>query len=378
VAEQDNLFDCSPVHPGKIILQMMKEKGWNQDELATITGYSRVTINELVTGKNGITKPEMAIALAAAFGNRPMDWLKWDAAYRLSLATQDVLPIQTTARLYEVAPIRDMQKRGWIRETKKVQELESDLKYFFSVSSLDDPIEFQVSWRRAGSLKGVNPSDRAWCFRARKLASALMLPPFDAAKVPLLEASLRELAIFHKEARNVPVTLERFGVRFVVVEPLPGSKIDGAAFWLDEFSPVIAISARIDRIDNFWFTLMHEFAHVKNGDALSVDSELLAENAEKLVEEECELRANQYAAETLIPEGEIKSFARRVAPLYSKARIVQLAHRLKIHPGIIVGRLQHLGEIGYTTHRDFLLKIRELVTETALTDGWGRTIAPVG
>lgn len=356
---------------------MMKDRGWNQDELATITGYSRQTINELITGKNGITKPEMAIALAAVFGNSPMDWLKWDAAYRLSLAVHDTLPIQTTARLYEIAPIRDMQKRGWIRETKQIQELESELKLFYSTASLDQPPEFPVSMRRSGRLTDRSPADRAWCFRARQLASALKVPRFVPGNIAILEKALREFAAFPKEARNVPPLMERLGIRFLIIEPLPGSRIDGAAFWLDDSSPVVVLSGRTDRIDNFWFTLLHECGHIKHGDAMSVDSDLLADGCERLVEEECERRANLYAAETLIADKEIRSFIGRVAPLYSKARIVQLAHRLKIHPGVIVGRLQHLGEIGYTAHRDFLPKIREVVTETALTDGWGRTITPV-
>lgn len=377
VADEQNLFEHSPLHPGKMLQTFMKEKGWNQDELATITGYSRQTINELATGKNGVTKPEMALALAAAFGNEAMDWLRWDAAYRLSLAVHDAMPIQTTARLFEVAPIRDMQKRGWIRETKKVDELEEELKSFFSTGSLDESPEFPVSMRKACRFTGLTPSDRAWCFRTRQLASALLTAPYNPTDLPEIGRKLRQLAAFHKEARNVPTLLESFGIRFVVVEPLPGSKIDGAAFWLSDSEPVIAISGRIDRIDNFWFTLMHELAHIKHEDALSVDSELLDHSDGVLVEEESERRSNEYANESLLPSDEITSFVRRVAPLYSKARIVQLAHRLKVHPGIIVGRLQHIGEIGYSAHRDFLMRIREIVTETALTDGWGRTIAPV-
>jgi HTH-type transcriptional regulator/antitoxin HigA len=50
---------------------------------------------------------------------------------------------------------------------------------------------------------------------------------------------------------------------------------------------------------------------------------------------------------------------------------VQFAHRIKIHPAIIVGQLQHRGEIGYHANREMLLKIRESIIQAALTDGWG-------
>ncbi|MFX8692489.1 hypothetical protein ABTM44_18400, partial [Acinetobacter baumannii] len=68
-----------------------------------------------------------------------------------------------------------------------------------------------------------------------------------------------------EETRNVPRLLQEAGVRFVIVEGLPGSKIDGVCFWLDDKSPVIGMSLRFDRIDNFWFVLRHECAHVLHG-----------------------------------------------------------------------------------------------------------------
>src|SRR5690606_18590643 len=65
-----------------------------------------------------------------------------------------------------------------------------------------------------------------------------------------------------EEVRHVPRVLNDVGVRFVVVEAIPGTKIDGACFWLSKTQPVIALSLRLDRIDNFWFVLRHEIEHV--------------------------------------------------------------------------------------------------------------------
>ena len=74
------------------------------------------------------------------------------------------------------------------------------------------------------------------------------------------------------------------GVRFVVVEPLTQSKIDGVCFWLDSRSPVIGLSMRFDRIDNFWFVLRHEIEHVLKRDGSrrrqgAVDTDLQGERA---------------------------------------------------------------------------------------------------
>jgi len=123
---------------------------------------------------------------------------------------------------------------------------------------------------------------------------------------------------------------------------------------------------------------MHEFSHIRNNDPLSVDSGLIDGMkgiTVALVQDEAERRANSEAADSLIPNAEMDSFVRRVGPLYQKARVIQFANRIRIHPGIIVGQLQYRKELGYMAMRDVLVKIREYVTATALTDGWGHAVA---
>ena len=166
------------------------------------------------------------------------------------------------------------------------------------------------------------------------------------------------------------------GIRFVVVDTIPGVTIDGAAFWLDS-KPVIAMSLRHDRIDGFWFTLMHEFAHIRNGDA-SVDSDLIdgiKGIAVTLVEDEAERLANEAAADSLIPSTDA-IIRQQSWPMYPRDRIIQFAHKVKIHPGIIVGQLQNRNEVGYSVLRDLLVKIRDIVISVAYTDGWKQSIAP--
>ena len=153
--------------------------------------------------------------------------------------------------------------------------------------------------------------------------------------------------------------------------------MDGAAFWIDENSPAIAMSLFQDRIDNFWFVLMHEVAHIEHGDAISVDVDLSVEGREQpLMKDAIERRADEAAANTLVPHGELDSFIRRVGPIYAAPNIIQFAHRIKIHPGIIVGQLQHRAEIGFNSNRKMLPKIRHFIVSTALADGWGNAISP--
>lgn len=376
--ETPQLFEMQPLHPGKILRQMMADKGWTQDELATITGISRQTIYMILAGKSGIT-PETAARLAAALGNTPAEWIKWDGLYRLSTleATSRLSDIEKMARLFDIAPIREMQRRGWISTANSATELEAELTRFFGSNPLENEIRLPIAAQRTVIIPNLNTAEKAWCFRARQLAAVLPVGTFSPAKLSSAESKLRQLAAFPKEARHVPKVLSQVGIRFVIIEPLPGARIDGATMWMDG-QPIIAMSLRHDRIDGFWFTLMHEFAHVRNGDA-SVDTELIDGMkgvVVQLVEDEHERKANEEALHALIPTSEMSSFVRRVGPFYPKERIIQFAHKVKIHPGIIVGQLQHRNEIGYGSLREFLVKVRDVVTATALTDGWNQTISP--
>jgi HTH-type transcriptional regulator / antitoxin HigA len=359
--------------PGEFIREEMKAKGWTQDDLARILGRPLPTINRILLGKHAIL-PEMAIALGAAFNVAPEVWMSREAAYRLSLTVEGGLDVQRRARLYELAPVKDMEKRGWIRKVNDIQSLEYELQKFFGMSSLDQPIEFLVSLRTASHAKRLTPPQLAWCFRARQLASNLIVKPFISERLIAAQTELRKLAAYRSEASRISEVLGNFGIRFVIVECLPGAKIDGAAFWINE-SPTIALSLRYDRHDYFWFTLIHEFMHIVNNDS-SVDDDLGREgHVPTVLKDDSEKRADIQAAELLVHDSDLESFIHRVGPLYSKNRIVQFAHSVKMHPSVIVGQLQNRGEIGWDSLCELLTKIRDNVIDTALTDGWGHIVA---
>lgn len=367
--------------PGELMRSQLNQKGWTQEELAYIMGRSRKTVMDLMAGRTGIT-PETAVALGKAFGNDPGEWMRLQTEYQLSLAKETIPDgIERRAKLYDLAPISDMQRRGWISETRDPEELEHQLKCFFGKENLEEPIELVPTALRGKHFTELNNSERAWCFRARQLAASLVVSPFSPRKLDELEKKLRLLAAYPKEISRLPKLLSEYGIRFAVIEPIPGVKIDGATFWIDDKSPVIAITLRCDRIDGFWFTLMHEIGHIRNGDALAVDRDLIdvlkgLNVVLEADENEAERHANEYAGKSLISSHEMESFIGRVGPLYSREKVIQFAHRVKIHPGIIVGQLQYRREIGYASLREMLVKVRHITISTALTDGWNQTVTP--
>lgn len=355
--------------PGDYIRQELDARGWTQQDLAGVLGRPLPTVNEIIKGKKAIM-PEMAVALATAFGDDPQLWMSRESAYRLSLIEKGgAEDVQRRARLYELAPIKDIERRGWIPRTTTASELEAALCKFFAVDSLETEPEIFVAARKSDADRALSAQQRAWCFRAWHLAKAVAAARYKDELLPSCEAQLKKLVGFAQEARKVPRILAEHGIRYVIVEPLPGSKIDGAAFWLDDRSPVIAMSARFDRIDAFWFTLCHEFAHIKNRDGVSIDTDIAGEPP--IAKSDIERRADNEASAMLIQPSVLESFILRVAPRFSKDRINQFANKIKVHPGIIVGQLQHRGQIGFQANREMLVKVRDIVTGSAMTDGWG-------
>ena len=359
-----------------MIRSQLHKRGWTQSDLAKIIARPLPSINEIIVGKRGIM-PEMAMALGTAFGNGAQFWMRLEADYRLALVPHDTSDIERRLRLHDLVPIREIQKRGWIKESQAPEIIESEVCRFLGIADITQEPSLHVDTRKSSGTTSLTSSQRAWCFRAAHLARAVRVSEYSDQKLTECARRLRQLAAFPEEGRNVTKILAAHGIRFVIVEPLAGTRIDGAAFWLDDASPVIAISLRFDRIDSFWFTLGHELAHIRNHDAaLLIDVDLVGEHQSvPLTKEDIERRADQESAEMLIPPEQLDSFILRIRPMYSKTKIIQFANRIKMHPGIIVGQLQHRGEIGFSANREMLIKIREQVTSAAITDGWGRTLS---
>jgi HTH-type transcriptional regulator/antitoxin HigA len=329
-----------PTMPGTIVKEEMEERGWSQVELAEILGRPPRLVNEVLAGKRAIT-PETAQGLASAFGTSAVMWLNLEAHWRLSRLQLTDDSVERRSTLYKLFPVKEMQRRGWIRSTGSLDSIEQDFKKFFRIQEIGAQRNVQLVFRRSTSI--TTSVQDAWLTRVEQLARSQKVKPFSASGVSSCIDKLKQLLSDPKEVRHVPKILHDAGIRFVIVEPLPATKIDGVCMWLDEKSPVIGLSIRFDRIDWFWFTLFHELIHVKHGDGIKqkviVDTQLVGEDDESGDLPDYELRADSEAQECLVPKKELENFISRVRPLYSFDRIVGFAERLQVHPGIIVGQL---------------------------------------
>src|SRR5229473_1903981 len=189
--------------PGDLIREELKRRGWTQEDLARILARPLTRVSEVIHGKQAIS-PEIAVALAGAFGGSAEEWLRREASYRLSLTDDDGSLVRKRARLFELAPIKEMQKRGWISRTDDPLELEEALKLFFETDDLSREPEMLVAFRKSTSYAEMTPAQRAWCARARQMAKALVIPPLKRSGLRACEDGLRRLAAYPQQARKVP------------------------------------------------------------------------------------------------------------------------------------------------------------------------------
>lgn len=343
------VFDFGPIDPVEAIEFRMAEQGLKQKDLVPLLG-SRSRVSEVLARKRPLTVA-MIRALSTGLGI-PADSLLG------SESRSDATLSEPTEIDWTQFPYGEMERRGWFSEVRVSGATAEDrLKSFLSqVVPQKDPA-LLLRTRFHGEFNGKSYySVLAWSTRVLVRAKALEsdVPPFDLGRMS--SEVLRDLArlSWFKEGPKLAIEfLAKLGIVVVVEQRLPNAIFDGAALLSPSGVPVIGLTMRMDRIDYFWFTLLHEVAHVWRH--LNTSKEMFVDRIESISDvndtEAREREANRIAREAFIRRAEWERSPVRVAP--NKANIQELADKLHIHPAIIAGRIQF--ETGrYEIFREFL------------------------
>lgn len=198
--------------------------------------------------------------------------------------------------------------------------------------------------RKADHIRSEHEMDRfaliAWQARVLHLANENLLDVKYQANT--VNKTFMQDLIKQSWQDNGPqiarIFLNRHGIHLIIESHLKKTYLDGAAMCLGDGTPVIALSLRHDRLDNFWFTLMHELAHV----ALHFDGECdtyFDDTDDKQPKDKVEQEADALAEEVLIPSDIWHKSA--VRETYKSSDMMALAKQLNIHPAIIAGRVRY-------------------------------------
>ncbi|MFH1635194.1 MAG: helix-turn-helix domain-containing protein [Chloroflexota bacterium] len=329
--------------PGETLLEMLEERGMSQAELAERTGRPKKTINEIIKGKATIT-PATALQLERVLGAPANFWNNREQQYRESLARQaERDSLEGQVGWLNQFPIKDMVEFGWIISLEDPVDLVGEVLNFFGIAA---PTQWQSIWesgvafRQSPAFESDPFAVSAWLRKGEIDAHQLDCAPYDADRfIEALEVVRRLTTqppdIFQPETMRV---CAQAGVAMAFVPELPKVRVSGATRWLTPNKALIQVSLRYKTDDQLWFSFFHEAGHIlKHGKR---DIFIECGDAQNDKEEE----AHRFAADFLIPPREYRLFTTRTG-YYSKAEIRAFAAQLGIAPGIVVGRLQHDGQL---------------------------------
>lgn len=366
--------------PGQLIEWLLDDRGWTKNALSLGIGMDEAALNRIISGKRPLTA-ELALALEDVLDTPADQFLQLQQNFELAQARLASTPQpdrKSRINLFGDLKINQLLKRGWIEleDDKDVTAMEKAVTGFFG-----EPVEsmlesFGYAAKKTEVTSAITITQFAWMTRVKQLAQQIETPEYTPEKLRHALDILKKKMATPDQIEDVSGVLNAAGIRLVVVESLPSAKIDGVCLWLDDKKPVIGLSARFDRIDNFWFVLRHEAEHVLNGDGKSepmghLDTELEGKKAgidSSLPESE--KLANMAASDFCIKSEFMDGFIAENKPYFSERSLLNFAASINVHPGLVAGQLQHRTS-RHDRFRAHLVKIRAHLVNSTLTDGWG-------
>ncbi len=242
-------------------------------------------------------------------------------------------------------PWNEIRRKGWVTPWNDWKDRKEEM--YIELARLEQgiPAPSSVLLRKSGKYRGKSDANhhavQAWCMRVANIASD---NPTTGAYVSgsITHELMRKVAALSVHD-NGPLLarkrLSEYGVNLVIERHLKKTCLDGAAFRLSDGQPVIGLTLRFDRLDYFWFTLMHELAHLSlhlddNPDELFVDELDFSDAGSNSLESEADKCANESLIPSELWESSDAQFSSHPSDVY------QLANSANIHAAIVVGRVR--------------------------------------
>lgn len=289
---------------------------------------SRSRVSEILSGKRQLTL-DMIRALSAGLG------------IPAKILIQK--PSRPELQNWNTALVKKMEKQGYFgnKTLKKYNKSELISSFFESFSNLQP-----VTLYRKTSFRSAPRTDKnallAWGLQVLQKAEKIKTSvKYQKGKVTL---KFMQDVIRLSAKDNGPLLardyLKKHGIKLVIEPHLPKTHLDGATFFKDKDHPVIGLTARHDRPDNFWFTLMHELAHValhhENGTVYFYDEKIQEKSGVEI--DDREKAADELAEESILPRIKWETSAAKRTP--NQFSTLDLASELGVQAAIIAGMIR--------------------------------------
>lgn len=361
--------------PGENIKEFMKAHGWTQEDLAEVMNFSLKTVNKLIQNKQSITV-EMATALEAAFPKvEAWKWFVHGSRHQVALKGPND-EVQVKSKIYKYVPVAELIKRKWFKKTNKIEDLQRQVEEFLGKSIADleafydgSKKTFAANFRKSEAHKQFNDyAAETWCHMVELCSGRFEVPAYKKAKLETIYDRINEYTVAKDGVEQFLEDLNESGVKFMVLPHLQKTYIDGAAFLIDK-SPVIVYTGRYKRLDNFWFTVAHEIAHVlkhlnKNQTRI-IDDIHSGDKTGDIKEKEADDLAKQH-----LKLEEIRSYFKDSFNYITVDKITSCSEDLLIHKAIIMGALAFEKTVSYKHLHLFNEDITEKIPTRYLAESY--------
>ena len=346
-------------HPGITLSEKLKEMGMSVKEFAVRTSKPEKTIFAVIGGKSSVTS-DMAVAFESVTKIPAHFWLNIQRGYDEYIARQKREEQLSSA--YEWArsfPLSKMMEFGWISVAKTREEKVKTLLSFFQVSTekawedyyLNQQLKvaFRISLNNIKEPHAIS----AWLRQGEIQAAEMEVSEFSEKALREAIPTMKDLCAEQPAdfAQALQKECAKVGVKLVYTPCLPKAPINGSTRWINDV-PCIQMTGRHKRNDIFWFTFFHELGHILLHGKKDIFLEDI-EYADKQKEKEEE--ADAFSSRILLSQAEENEIIKNED--FSADAIRSYAEKFNVHPGIIVGRLQHEKIISFTTHSNLIEKI---------------------
>jgi HTH-type transcriptional regulator/antitoxin HigA len=357
ISLREEIYSDLPIPPGEFLVEVLEDLGMGKDELARRMNRPAAKLSAIFRGDKAIT-PDTALQLEKVTSVPAHIWIGLEAEYRLTLAKlQEQKEIERRKKqtpLISKFCYNELSKYGYVEQKSKPIEKVEELQKFLGVTSLlnlDNVKRYQPFFRQNINKNHKVSSEAviSWLRIGEIEAYKIDTKPFDSEKLYKLLPTLRGMTTqlpekFQKELKN---KFSDAGIALIIVPHLPKTCAHGATFWLNKNKAVLMITIRGRWADMFWFSLFHELGHI----LLHSKQQVYIESDDvDFVVKSLENEANEFASDNLVPAPEYEDFVERGA--FYKQDILKFAKQINIHPGIVVGRLQHDEKIPPSWHND--------------------------
>ena len=353
---EEKIFPSESPEPIEAIQFRMEQANLSQRDLIPYIG-SRSKVSEVLSGKRPLTL-SMIRALHDGLG----------IPFKSLIRTEKAKNIDNTRIDYSKFPIKEMRRKFWINcglsdiANKAEKIIEEFLKPLGNTEAIFAMYRTTQSIRSARSIDIY--SLMAWNARIMLLAKK----NFSNRKytkgtvTPAFMKKIAHLSILDDGPKAAVEFLKKHGIPLIVEQHLPRTHLDGAVIMTTE-GPIIGLTIRYDRLDNFWFCLMHELAHIALNHLnqyIYIYDDLDAESSN----DPREKKADKLASEILIPrEAWENSLAK---DLNTPEAAQRLAKKLNIHQSIVAGKMRHVENnyrilnniVGHQKVRIFFKKVK--------------------